>query len=174
MAKKYNFSAGPAILPTEVIQEAAAAVANWQDSGLSILEVSHRGKPFVAVLEEAMSLAKELLNLPDSYKVLFLTGGASSQFYMTAMNLLNNDGKAGYVNTGAWSTKAIKEANHFGTAEVLASSEDKNFSYIPKGYDIPADLSYLHLTSNNTIFGTELHELPNTTCLLYTSDAADE
>ncbi len=162
MAKKYNFSAGPAILTAEVIKEAAEAVSNWQESGLSILEVSHRGPAFVAVLEEAMALTKELLSLPENYKVLFLTGGASSQFYMTAMNLLDSNGKAGYVDTGAWSKKAIKEANHFGPVQVLATSEDKNYSYVPKNYDIPTDISYLHLTSNNTIFGTEMHQLPDT------------
>ncbi len=160
--KKHNFSAGPAILPQTVIEQAAAAVLNFNNSNLSILEVSHRGKDFVAVMNEAQSLVKELLGLGEEFEVLFLTGGASSQFYMTAMNLLNEDETACYLDTGAWSTKAIKEANLFGKVNILASSKDKNFSYIPKDYAIPADAKYLHLTSNNTIYGTQLQQLPNT------------
>lgn len=160
--KKHNFSAGPAILPQSVIEQAAAAVLNFNNSNLSILEVSHRGEDFVAVMEEATSLVKELLGLGDEFEVLFLTGGASSQFYMTAMNLLSEDETVCYVDTGAWSTKAIKEANMFGKVNVLASSKDKNFSYIPKEYTVPADAKYLHLTSNNTIYGTQLQELPET------------
>jgi len=162
MSKKYNFSAGPAILPDSVIKASAEAVANWDGTGLSLLEVSHRGAKFVSVLEEAMALTKELLGLPDNYKVLFLTGGASSQFYMSAMNLLDQNGKACYVDTGTWSTKAIKEAKLFGPTEVIASSKDQNFKMVPKGYEVPKDASYLHLTSNNTISGTQLHELPIT------------
>ena len=162
MGKKYNFSAGPAILPASVISESAKAVQNWNDSGLSLIEVSHRGADFVAVMEEAVSLVQEILTLPPGYKVLFLSGGASSQFFMTAMNLLDQDGKSCYVDTGAWSSKAIKEAKFFGPTEVLASSKDKNYSYIPKGYAIPSDATYLHLTSNNTIFGTEFHDFPET------------
>lgn len=160
--KKRNFSAGPAILPASVIKEAAAAAANWNNSGLSILEVSHRGKEFVAVLEEAESLTRELLGVSDDYAVLFLTGGASSQFYMTCMNILDQDQTGLYVNTGTWSTKAIKEAKHFGNIKELASSKDRNFTYIPKGYAIPEDGRFLHITSNNTIFGTEYHQLPET------------
>ncbi len=162
MSKKYNFSAGPAILPDSVIKASAEAVANWDGTGLSLLEVSHRGAKFVSVLEEAMALTKELLGLPDNYKVLFLTGGASSQFYMTAMNLLDKNGKACYVDTGTWSTKAIKEAKLFGPTEVIASSKEQNFQYVPKGYEVPKDATYLHLTSNNTISGTQMHELPIT------------
>ena len=160
--KKQNFSAGPAILPATVIKEAAAAVADWNGSGLSILEVSHRGKEFVSVLEEAEALTRELLGLTDDYAVLFLTGGASTQFYMTCMNILNEDQTACYVNTGTWSTKAIKEAKLFGNIEEIASSKDRNFSYIPKGYEIPDHAHFLHLTSNNTISGTEFHQLPDT------------
>ncbi len=158
--KKQNFSAGPAILPAPVIAEAAAAVADWNGSGLSILEVSHRGKEFVAVMEEAESLTRKLLNISDDYAVLFLTGGASSQFYMTALNLLGENDRAYYVNTGTWSTKAIKEAKLYGQVVEVASSADSNFSYIPKGYDTPADARYLHLTSNNTIFGTQMQQFP--------------
>jgi phosphoserine aminotransferase len=160
--KKHNFFAGPAILPTSVIKEASEAAADWNGMGLSILEISHRSKEFVAIMDEAEALIRELLNVSDDYAVLFLTGGASSQFYMTAMNLLGKDETACYTDTGSWSTKAIKEAKLFGNVEVLASSEDKNFSYIPKDYEIPAHAKYVHLTSNNTIFGTQLQEFPAT------------
>jgi phosphoserine aminotransferase len=160
--KKHNFSAGPAILPPSVIKQAAAAVTNYNDSGLSILEVSHRGKDFVAAMEEANHLVKELLGLGKEFEVLFLSGGASSQFFMTAMNLLNDHETACYINTGTWATAAIKEAKLFGKINVIASSEDKNFSYIPKNYEIPSDAKYLHYTSNNTIFGTQFHQLPET------------
>jgi len=160
--KKYNFFAGPAILPQEVLMKAAEAVTEFEGMGLSLLEISHRSKQFEAALSNAISLVKELLNVPDNYEVLFLTGGASSQFYMSAMNFLNNDQKAAYINTGAWSTKAIKEARHFGNIEEIASSKDTNFNYIPKGFSIDSDLRYLHYTSNNTIFGTQLQQLPET------------
>jgi len=160
--KKINFYAGPAILAQEVIEEASKSALTFGDTGLSILEISHRSKEFVAVLDEAESLVRELLAVPEEYGVLFLTGGASSQFYMTAMNLLGSDEKAAYVDTGAWSTKAIKEAKLYGNISVLASSKDKNFSYVPKDYNIPTDLKYLHITSNNTIFGTEMFDLPDT------------
>ena len=160
--KKHNFYAGPAILPKNVMREASKAVINFNDSGLSILEISHRSADFAAVMEEAESLTRELLGINDDYAVLFLTGGASSQFYMAAMNLLADDGKACYVDTGAWSTKAIKEAKQFGNIEVLASSKDKNYNYIPKRYKVPIDASYLHITSNNTIFGTAYNWLPDT------------
>lgn len=160
--KKHNFYAGPAILPAPVLKEAAEAVSNFEGIGLSILEVSHRSKEIVSVIEEAEALVREHLNISDDFAVLFLTGGASSQFFMTAMNILSEEEKAGYVDTGSWSTKAIKEAKHFGDVSVLASSKDKNFSYIPKGYEIPTDLKYLHLTSNNTIYGTQYQALPET------------
>ncbi len=160
--KKHNFSAGPAILPDTVIKEAAEAARDFNGTGLSILEISHRSAEFVAVMEEAFSLVRELLNLDDNYEVMFLTGGASSQFFMSAMNLLPEAGKAGYINTGAWSSKAIKEAQSFGDISELASSKDKNFSYIPKDYSIDKDLTYLHLTSNNTIAGTQFQDWPET------------
>lgn len=171
--KKHNFSAGPAILPQTVIEQAAAAVLNFNNSNLSILEVSHRGKDFVAVMDEATRLVKELLGLGEEFEVLFLTGGASSQFYMTAMNLLNENETACYIDTGAWSTKAIKEAKMFGKVNVLASSKDKNFGYIPKGYAIPADTKYLHLTSNNTIYGTQLQKLPDTSTPIVSDMSSD-
>ena len=158
--KKHNFSAGPCILPQEVLQQASQAVINFNNSNLSLIEISHRSKDFVAVMDKAIALVKELLNLPEGYSVLFLQGGASTQFLMTVLNLLKTDGKAAYINTGAWSDKAIKEAKKLGDINVIASSEDKNFSYIPKGYTVPTDVDYLHFTSNNTIFGTQFQEFP--------------
>ncbi len=160
--KKHNFYAGPAILPQSVMEQASQATKELDGCGLSILEISHRSKEFAAVMEEIISSTRELLDINDDYEVLFLTGGASSQFYMTAMNLLPSNGKACYVDTGAWSTKALKEAKLFGDVQVLASSKDKNYTYIPKDYSIPADATYLHLTSNNTIFGTAYHAWPET------------
>lgn len=160
--KKHNFSPGPAILPAGVIEQAAKAVKDLDGTGLSIMEISHRSPQFVTILDEAVALVKELLNLPDNYEVLFLTGGASSQFFMTAMNLLNENETACYIDTGSWSSKAIKEAKNFGDIKVIASSKDKNYSYIPKQFDIPGNAKYLHLTSNNTIFGTEWHNWPIT------------
>jgi phosphoserine aminotransferase len=157
--KKHNFSAGPSILPDEVLKKASEAVLNFNNDSLSLLEISHRSTPFVEVLEKAKSLVLELLNLEGKgYKVLFLQGGASTQFLMTAYNLLNT--KAAYLNTGTWAAKAIKEAKLFGELDEVASSKDKNFTYIPKGYEIPKDVDYFHCTSNNTIFGTQLKEVP--------------
>ena len=153
--KKHNFNAGPSILPRVAIENAAKAILDFEGIGLSLLEISHRTKDFEAVNDEAEALFRELLHIPDNYKVLFLGGGASTQFFEVPYNFLEK--KAGYVNTGVWAKKAIKEAKLFGEVEVLASSEDKNFTYIPKGYAIPSDLDYLHITSNNTIYGTEYH-----------------
>ncbi|MAU16051.1 MAG: 3-phosphoserine/phosphohydroxythreonine transaminase [Muricauda sp.] len=159
--KKHNFSAGPCILPAEVMQKASEAVIELDGIGLSLIEISHRSKEFVAIMEKARSLALELLGLEGKgYQALFLQGGASMQFLMTAYNLL--DKKAGYVNTGTWSQKAIKEARLFGEIVEVASSQEDNFKHIPKGFDIPTDLDYLHLTSNNTIFGTQFKEFPKT------------
>ena len=160
MIKVHNFSAGPGILPAEVLKQAAAACINFDNLNLSLLEISHRSKNFDKVMEDARAIVKELLGLNDNYKVLFLGGGASLQFAMAPYNLLRTDGTAGYVNTGAWASKAIKEAKMIGNTKVIASSEDKKFTYIPKGYDIPTDLDYLHLTSNNTIFGTQYKQFP--------------
>lgn len=160
--KKHNFSAGPCILPQEVLQKASEAVLNFNDDNLSLIEISHRSKPFVNVMENARSLALELLGLEGKgYKALFLQGGASTQFLAAAYNLL--DTKAAYLNTGTWSTKAIKEAKLFGDIVEVASSKDKNFTYIPKGYTIPSDADYFHCTSNNTIFGTQMKSFPETT-----------
>jgi len=172
LMKKHNFSAGPCILPQEVFEEASQAVLDFNNSGLSILEISHRSKDFIAVMEEACALAIELLGLKGKgYKALFLQGGASTQFLMAAYNLLEN--KAGYINTGAWSTKALKEAKLFGEIVEVASSKDANFNYIPKNFQIPTDLDYLHLTSNNTIFGTQIKELPTTNTTLVCDMSSD-
>ena len=157
--KKHNFSAGPCILPDEVLKKASEAVLNFNNDNLSLIEISHRSKPFVAVMDKAKSLVLELLDLENKgYQVLFLQGGASTQFLMTAYNFLNN--KAAYLNTGTWSSKAIKEAKLFGDLVEVASSKDQNFTYIPKGYEIPTDADYFHCTSNNTIFGTQMKEFP--------------
>ena len=153
--KKHNFNAGPSILPREVIEKAAAAVLDFDGLGLSILEISHRSKEFDAVMDDAVALFRELMNIPENYKVIFVGGGASTQFFHIPYNLLET--KAGYINTGVWSKKAIKEAKNFGEVAVLASSEDRNFTYIPKNVEIPTDLDYLHITTNNTIYGTEYH-----------------
>ncbi|MEQ5791664.1 3-phosphoserine/phosphohydroxythreonine transaminase [Muricauda sp. NFXS6] len=159
--KKHNFSAGPCILPAEVMQKASEAVIELDGIGLSLIEISHRSKEFVAIMEKARTLALELLGLEGKgYQALFLQGGASMQFLMTVFNLL--DKKAGYVNTGTWSQKAIKEARLFGEIVEVASSQKDNFNHIPKGFDIPSDLDYLHLTSNNTIYGTQFKEFPKT------------
>jgi phosphoserine aminotransferase len=158
--KKHNFSAGPAVLPAAVLKEASKSALNYQGSGLSLLEMSHRGPEFTAVLEEANALMKEIIGLPEGYHTLWLSGGASTQFFMAPMNLLPQDGMAAHVNTGTWATNAIKEGKAFGNIEVLASSESSNFNHIPKGYKIPKEAAYLHLTSNNTIFGTQLQKFP--------------
>ena len=154
--KKHNFNAGPSILADEVIENAAKAILDFNGSGLSLLSISHRTKDFEDVMAEADALFRELLHIPDNYKIIYLGGGASTYFFEIPANFLGK--KAGYVNTGVWAKKAIKEAKRYGEVEVLASSEDKNFTYIPKGFAIPADLDYLHITSNNTIYGTEYHE----------------
>ena len=159
--KKHNFSAGPCILPKEVLLKASEAVMDFNASGLSLIEISHRSKDFVAVMERARSLVIELLGLEGKgYHALFLQGGASLEFLMVAYNLLEN--KAGYINTGTWSDKAIKEARLFGDVLEVGSSKDENFRSIPKGYSVPNDLDYLHLTSNNTIFGTQFKKFPKT------------
>ncbi len=154
--KKHNFCAGPSILPREVIEQTAQAILDFNGSGLSILEISHRSKDFQAVIDEAVALFKEILNIPEGYSVLFLGGGASMQFCMVPYNFLEK--KAAYLNTGVWAKKALKEAKGFGEAVEVASSADATFNYIPKGYAIPEDADYFHVTSNNTIYGTEIRE----------------
>ena len=171
--KKYNFFAGPAILPASVLMKSAEAIHDFEGMGLSLLEISHRSNQFVEVMDKAISLAKELLGAPDNYEAMFLTGGASSQFFMTALNLLNDDQKAAYINTGSWSTKAIKEAKRYGTVLEVASSKDKNFSYIPKKYEVESDCRYLHYTTNNTIFGTQFQQLPDTNVPLIADMSSD-
>ena len=158
--KVHNYSAGPCILPQEVFEEAARAVLDFEGSGLSILEMSHRSKPFEAVMAKAQALVKELLGAPEHYQVVFLGGGASMGFHMVPQNYLRPGGKAAYANTGEWATRAIKEAQLAGETVVVASSEDRNFSYIPKGFEIPTDADYFHFTSNNTIFGTQYKQFP--------------
>ncbi len=153
--KKYNFSAGPSILPQQTIEETAKAILDFNGSSFSLMEVSHRGKDFQAVMDEAVELFKELLDIPAGYSVLFLGGGASLQFCMVPYNLLEK--KAAYLNTGTWASKAQKEAKLFGEVVEVASSKPANFTYIPKGYVIPTDADYFHITTNNTIFGTEIH-----------------
>lgn len=157
--KVHNFSAGPSILFQQAIDKASDDLRNFAGTGLSILEISHRSKEFEAIMDRSRKVVKELLNVPDTHEILFLQGGASTQFYMVPHNLLEN--KAAYTNTGVWATAAIKEAKYYGNVEVIASSEDKNFSYIPKNYTIPADADYFHCTSNNTIYGTEMLDFPD-------------
>ena len=156
--KKHNFYAGPSILSQYAIRNTADAVINFADMGLSLLEISHRSKQFQAVVDEATALFKELLDIPEGYSVLFLGGGASLQFAMVPMNLLAK--KAAYLDTGVWANKAIKEAKLFGDVDVVASSKDKNYNYIPRDYTVPADVDYFHYTSNNTIYGTEIRKDP--------------
>lgn len=154
--KKHNFSAGPSILPDFTIKNTAEAVLNFAGTGLSVMEVSHRDKEFIAIMDQATALFKELLDIPSGYQVVFLGGGASIHFCMIPYNLLNK--KAAYLNTGTWASKAIKEARLFGEVVEVASSKDENYCYIPKGFEVPADADYLHITTNNTIFGTEIRK----------------
>ena len=169
--KKHNFYAGPSILSEYTIKNTAAAVENFAGMGLSILEISHRSKEFVAVMDEAQALVKELLELPEGYEVVFLGGGASMQFCMVPYNLLNK--KAAYLDTGTWASKAIKEAKLFGEVDVVASSKDKNYTYIPKNYSVPEDADYFHITTNNTIYGTELREDPDVKTRLVADMSSD-
>lgn len=164
MARVYNFSAGPSMLPLEVLQEAAQEMCDYKGSGQSVMEMSHRSKEYQAIIDETEADLRTLMQIPDNYKVLFLQGGASSQFAMVPMNLLNKTGKADFVITGQWAKKAYKEAARYGEAKVIASSEDKTFSYIPKldPNDFTKDADYFHICMNNTIYGTKYHELPDT------------
>lgn len=161
--KKHNYSAGPCILPQEVFEKSAQAILNFNNMDLSILEISHRSKEFVAVMEEARALVLELLGLEGKgYQALFLHGGASLEFLMVPYNLMKLDGKAAYLDTGTWASGAIKEAKHFGETAVVASSKENNYTFIPKNYVIPSDANYFHCTSNNTIFGTQMNVFPTT------------
>jgi len=158
--KIHNFSAGPCILPQDVLKKASDSLINFDNLGLSLIEISHRSKSFVAVMDKAKSLVRELLQVPDSHEILFLQGGASLEFLMATLNFLPLDGKAAYLDTGTWSAKAIKEAKIYGEVQVAASSKDSNYNYIPKTYEVDSDAAYLHFTSNNTIFGTQFKEFP--------------
>ena len=172
--KKHNFSAGPCILPQEVLQKASEAVLNFNNLDLSLIEISHRSADFVQVMEHAKDLVLELLDLKNKgYSALFLQGGASLEFLMVPYNLLPEGAKASYINTGTWSDKAIKEAALLGEVEIIASSKDSNFNYIPKDYSIPSDTTYVHCTSNNTIFGTQMKEFPKTDKLLVCDMSSD-
>jgi phosphoserine aminotransferase len=160
--KKHNYSAGPCILPQEVFEKSAQAILDFNNSGLSILEISHRSKEFVAVMDEARALVLELLGLEGKgYQALFLAGGASLEFIMAPYNLMKEGGKAAYLDSGTWASAAIKEAKLFGETVVVASSKESNYTYVPKNYVVPADADYFHCTSNNTIFGTQMKEFPN-------------
>lgn len=173
MSKVHNFSAGPGILPQEVLKQAAEACINFDNLNLSLLEISHRSKNYEKVMDEARSIVKELFEVGDEYDVIYLGGGASLQFAMVPYNLLRENGTAAYVNTGVWASKAIKEAKIVGNTKVIASSEDKKFTYIPKGYEIPGDADYLHITSNNTIYGTQMKSFPKTNVPLVCDMSSD-
>ena len=161
MSKVHNFSAGPCILPQEVFQKSSQSIVDFNNSGLSLIEISHRSKDFVDVMEKARSLVKDILNIPSTHDVLFLQGGASLGFLMAAYNLMAENKTGGYLVTGAWAKKAAKEASFMGNSVIVGSSEDKNFNYIPKNLNIENNLDYLHVTSNNTIFGTQIKEFYN-------------
>ena len=173
MARVYNFSAGPAVLPEEVLKEAAAEMLDYKGTGMSVMEMSHRSKAYQAIIDEAEQDLRDLMNIPDNYKVLFLQGGASQQFAMIPMNLMKN-GVADYIITGAWAKKAWQEAKLYGNANAIASSADKTFSYIPDCSDLPVseDADYVYICENNTIYGTKFHTLPNTKGKLLVSDVS--
>ena len=154
--QKHNFNAGPCVLPKPAIESAIAAIRDFDNTGIGILEISHRTPGWERIMAETEQLWRDLLNIPDDYAVIFLGGGASTQFFEVPANLLNK--KAAYLQTGVWAKKAAKEAKFYGEVEIVASSEDKNYTYIPKGYTIPTDADYFHITTNNTIYGTEIHE----------------
>ena len=169
----YNFNAGPSILPKEVLEEASQAILDFNGTGLSILEIGHRTSLFQAVVDEAMATARELMRLDAEHEILFLHGGASTQFFQVPMNLLNEGATAAYLDGGVWGKKAIREARLFGNVEVVGSSKDKNYTYIPKGYHIPSEAAYFHYTTNNTIEGTQMHEIPGTSVPLVADMSSD-
>ena len=171
--KKHNFSAGPCVLPDEVIKKASQSVLNFNNDNLSLIEISHRSKPFVNVMQNARDLVRELLNVPNNYSILFLQGGASLEFLMAPYNLLSLDGECAYINTGAWSVKAIQEAKKLGNTLVIGDSSDQNFNYIPKNLSFPKNLDYLHYTSNNTIYGTQFKSYPETDNILVCDMSSD-
>lgn len=171
--KQHNFNSGPSILPQTVLQEAAQAVIEYNNLGLSLLEIGHRTNHFVAIIEEAKSLVKQLMQLNDDYEVLFLHGGATTQFMQVPMNLLDNDSIAAYCDNGIWGNKAIKEAKHFGNVTTVSSSADKKHTYIAKNFDVPSNVAYLHITSNNTVEGTQWHSFPTTSVPLIADMSSD-
>ncbi len=171
--KKHNFSAGPCILAESVLKQASAAVLNFNNDNLSLIEISHRSQSFIYVMEKAIRLVKELLEVPEGYSVLFLQGGASMEFLMVPLNLMKIDGKAAYTNTGAWAKKASAEAKSLGEVVVVGDSSDTNYNYIPKGYEIPSDSDYFHCASNNTIYGTQMKEFPSTPTLMVCDMSSD-
>lgn len=161
--KQHNFNSGPSVLPQEVLQQAAEAIINYNNLGLSLLEIGHRTRNFVAIIEEAKTLVKQLMQLNNDYEVLFLHGGATTQFMQVPMNLLDSHQTAAYCDDGIWGSKAIKEASLFGNVNVVSSSKDKNYTYLNKGFTIPTNCNYLHITTNNTVEGTQWHSFENTT-----------
>lgn len=171
--KQHNFNSGPSVLPQEVLQQAAEAILNFNNLGLSLLEIGHRTNHFVAVIEEAKHLVKQLMDLDDSYEVLFLHGGATTQFMQVPMNLLGTNQTAAYCDHGVWGSKAIKEAGLFGNVHVVASSKDEKYTYINKGFTIPENSQYLHITTNNTVEGTQWHQFPNTTVPIVADMSSD-
>jgi phosphoserine aminotransferase len=174
MSRVYNFSAGPSMLPEAVLQKAASEMLDYKGTGMSVMEMSHRSKTYTSIIENAESLLRKLMNIGDNYTVLFVQGGASTQFAMVPMNLLSNHKKADFINTGNWSKKAISEAKLFGKTNVIASSEDKNFTYIPENYQISADSDYVHITSNNTLEGTRFVTYPETGNIPLVADMSSE
>ena len=174
MSKKHNFSAGPCILPQEVFEKSAQAILDFNGMGLSILEISHRSKDFVAVMDEARAIVKRLMNLGDDYEVLYLGGGASLQFLMVPFNLMKaENGKAAYLDTGTWASGAIKEAKKIGTVDVVGSSKAENYSFIPKDYKVGSEYDYFHCTSNNTIYGTQMKNFPDVDTLMVCDMSSD-
>ena len=171
--KKHNFSAGPCILPQEVLKQASESVLNFNNDNLSLIEISHRSKPFVDVMQRSRNLVKEILNVPNEYSVLFLQGGASLEFLMVPYNLMKLNGKAGYLNTGTWAKKAINEAKSLGQVSILGDSSENNYNYIPKNYVINDNLDYFHCTSNNTIYGTQIKIFPNSPTLMVCDMSSD-
>jgi phosphoserine aminotransferase len=169
----HNFNSGPSVLPKEVFEQASQAIIDFNNSGLSILEIGHRTSLFGEVMNEAIATAKELMHLDEEHEVLFLHGGASTQFFQVPMNLLNENETAAYLDCGTWGTKAIKEAKIFGKVDVVASSKDRNYSYIPKAYIIPSSAAYFHYTTNNTIEGTQMHSIPQTSVPLVADMSSD-
>jgi len=169
----HNFNSGPSVLPKEVFEQASQAILNFNNTGLSILEIGHRTSWFQEVMDEAIALTKELMHLDAEHEVMFLHGGASTQFFQVPMNLLDDKQTAAYLDCGTWGTKAIKEAKLFGNVNMLASSKDKDYTYIPKGYNIPEDVVYFHYTTNNTIEGTQMHEIPATNVPLVADMSSD-